>query len=146
MAEATVGPVAFTVPAEVAFAYLTDPVNRPAWQSSLRRVEVLDVGPAHEGQRWVDVTAPGLRPRMTTTVLEPPLRWVEQGTWRGITLEGELVFRPTSAGCEVTATASLRGTGQWRAVVPLLARTAGAAVAADLRRAAALLTVPGTDK
>jgi hypothetical protein len=146
MGEAVAGPVPFRVPAEVAFDYLTDPVNRPAWQSSLRRVEVLDPGPAHEGQRWVDVTKPGPRPQMRTTTLSRPGRWVEAGSWRGITLEGELLFTPSPEGCDVTATARFRGTGPWRGVVPLLARTAAAAVAADLRRAATLLMVPGIDK
>ena len=34
--------VAFAVPAEVAFDYLIDPRHRPEWQSSLRRVELVD--------------------------------------------------------------------------------------------------------
>ena len=48
------------MPADLALRYLSDPVNRPEWQSSLRRVEVLDVGPPHRGQRWSDHTAVGL--------------------------------------------------------------------------------------
>lgn len=137
--------VPFDAPAEIVFAYLTDPVNRPAWQSSLRRVEILDPGPPHEGQRWIDVTAPGLRPRMSTTVLDPPRRWVEHGEWRGVLLEGELLFTPSGAGCSVTATASFDGAAAWRPLLPALAAVAVGAVAGDLRRAARL-TAGGTGK
>lgn len=128
--------VAFDAPTEAVFAYLTDPVNRPAWQSSLRRVEILDPGPPHEGQRWIDVTVPGLRPQMSTAVLEPPRRWVEHGEWRGVRLDGELVFAPSDAGCTVTATATFDGAGRWRPLLPVLAAAAVGAVGGDLRRAA----------
>ena len=64
-------PVRFDVPAEVAFDYLVEPANRPRWQSSLSRVEQV-TGPVAVGQTWVDVTTPGLRPRMETTELDRP--------------------------------------------------------------------------
>lgn len=137
--------VAFDAPVEAVFAYLTDPVNRPAWQSSLRRVEILDPGPPHEGQRWIDVTVLGLRPQMSTTVLDPPRRWVEHGEWRGILLDGELVFAPSGSGCTVTAAATFRGAARWRPLLPALAASAVGAVGADLRRAARL-TAGGTGK
>ncbi|MGN6253186.1 MAG: SRPBCC family protein [Marmoricola sp.] len=146
MGEAVAGPVGFPAPVEVVFDYLTDPVNRPDWQSSLRRVEVLDPGPPHVGQRWVDVTVPGLRPQMSTTVLEPPRRWVEHGEWRGIALDGELVFTPAGDGCTVTATATFRAAGVWGPLLPMLGIGATRAVGADLRRAAARLTARGTGK
>ncbi|MEZ5097856.1 MAG: SRPBCC family protein [Nocardioides sp.] len=44
--------------AERAYAYLADPRNRPAWQSSLRRIESLS-GEGEAGSTWVDVTAAG---------------------------------------------------------------------------------------
>ena len=71
------GTVVFAVPAEVAFDYLVDPRNRPAWQSSLTRVEDVD-GEPRVGQRWTDVTRPGLRPAMETTELDRPHRWSEE--------------------------------------------------------------------
>ena len=48
--------VAYDVPADVAFAYLADPRNRPEWQSSLRAVELLDEGEPRVGMRWRDLT------------------------------------------------------------------------------------------
>ena len=63
---------------EAAFDYLVDPRNRLQWQSSLARVEDVDGSP-RVGQTWVDVTTPGLRPRMETTHLDRPHRWTERG-------------------------------------------------------------------
>ena len=74
----------FAVPVHDAFAYLVDPRNRPEWQSSLRRVELLDDGEPRVGQRWLDHTAVGMAPAMEITVLEPDVVWAEQGSWRAI--------------------------------------------------------------
>lgn len=132
-------PVAFDVPVEVAFDYLVDPRNRPEWQSSLRRVEVLDdvVAP---GQRWVDVTTPGLRPRMRTTDLRRPHSWTEVGTWRGVEAWLTLTFAARGAGCSVLARARVRGRGPWRPLGPLATMAATLAVPGDLRRASGILS------
>ncbi len=87
------GSVDFAVPAEVAFDYLADPANRPQWQSSLRRVEQVDGSPRSD-QTWVDVTVPGLRPAMRTTVFERPTAWSESGTWHAVTADLALRFVP----------------------------------------------------
>ena len=86
--------VPFPVSREVAFDYLADPRHRPEWQSSLARVEDVD-GEPRVGQTWVDVTRPGLRPRMETTELDRPRRWAERGTWRGIAATLVLDFAQT---------------------------------------------------
>ncbi len=131
--------VVFSVPAEVAFDFLVDPVNRPRWQSSLRRVEEVRPPEPAVGQTWIDVTAPGLRAEMVTTVLERPGTWTERGTWRGITAELTLRFTPRAGGCAVTAEATVRGRGLLRPIGPVITAAAGFAVPGDLRRAAALL-------
>ena len=61
----------YAVPVHVAFAYLADPRNRPEWQSSLRRVELLDEGEPRVGMRWRDHTAVRMAPEMVITELEP---------------------------------------------------------------------------
>ncbi len=134
-------PMAFDVPVEVAFDYLADPRNRPEWQSSLRRVELLDDQVA-VGQRWVDVTVPGLRPRMETTALDRPSAWSERGQWRGrATAELTLVFVPSDGGCQVHADFSLELSRlPERLAQPLLRRLAPYAVRSDLRRAARILS------
>lgn len=141
--------VRFGVPASTAFGYLVDPHHRPEWQSSLRRVE--DVSPALPavGQTWVDVTVPGLRPRMVTTVLERATTWTEVGTWHGIAAELTLDFAADGAGggddggggvgCRVTPTFRVTGRGAAYPVAWLLDRVAVHAVLPDLRRAAHLL-------
>jgi hypothetical protein len=137
--------VHFGVPAEVAFAYLVDPHHRAEWQSTLRRVE--DVRPALPGvgQSWVDVTVPGLRARMETTVLERPRRWTEVGTWRGIaatlTLDVEPAgpAGPAGADCVVVSTFRVTGRGLARPLAFVVGAVAVPAVVADLRRAARIL-------
>lgn len=130
--------VAFPVSREVAFDYLADPHNRPAWQSSLARVEDVD-GEVRVGQTWVDVTSPGLRPLMETTELDRPRRWSERGTWRGFDAVLTLDFDETATGCDVAAT--MRVTGRGIAALParVLSLVAPRAVRSDLRRAARVL-------
>jgi len=132
------GAVRFRVVPEVAFDYLVDPANRPRWQSSLARVEDVD-GEPRVGQTWVDVTAPGARPRMETTELDRPHRWSERGTWRGLSATLTLTFRDAPDGCEVEPTMRLAGRGAARPVARLLGLVAPGAVRADLRRAARVL-------
>ena len=124
----------FPVTCEVAFDYLVDPRNRPAWQSSLRRVDQVD-GDVRVGQTWIDVTRPGLRPRMATTELERPHRWTEEGTWRGYAATLSLTFTPTADGCDVDAAVVITGP-----LVSLLRRLAPWAVRRDLRHAASMLS------
>lgn len=130
----------YDVTPEVACAYLSDPTTRPEWQSSLRRVEVIDPGAAHEGQRWEDHTAVGLVAQMETTVLEPGEVWAESGSWRGVTADLVLSFEPWGSGCEITGRMRVRGAGP---LAPLgwAATLAGQpAVRSDLARAGRILS------
>lgn len=129
--------VPFGVPVEVAFDYLVDPRNRPAWQASLRAVEVADGHELAPGLGWYDVTrVPGVRPRMELTVLERPHQWVESGSWGRFSAELTLVHTATGPeSCVVDADFRVRGLGAG----PLLTRLGVVAVRDDLRRAARLL-------
>jgi uncharacterized protein YndB with AHSA1/START domain len=131
--------VAFDVPAEVAFDYLADPRHRPEWQSSLRRVELLDDRVA-VGQRWIDVTVTGMRPRMETTALERPTTWTEAGRWGGVEAVLTLRFTAAGEGCVVEPEFSLSGRGAARVALPVLRLLAVPAVRSDLRRAARILS------
>jgi uncharacterized protein YndB with AHSA1/START domain len=133
--------VRFAVPREVAFDYLVDPVNRPRWQSSLSRVEDVDGAP-RVGQTWVDVTTPGLRPRMETTELDRPRRWSERGTWHAFSATLTLTFRDAAGGCDVEPTLHLDARGLARPLARLLGAIAPGAVRSDLRRAARNLVDP----
>lgn len=132
------GGIPFPVPTDVACDYLADPRNRAAWQSSLRRVEDV-VGEVGVGQTWVDVTTPGLKPRMETTHLDAPVdggpgSWTERGTWRMFSAELTLTFEPAPAGCLVTPRFTIRGPGAF-----LLNLVSPGAVRSDLRRASRLV-------
>jgi uncharacterized protein YndB with AHSA1/START domain len=126
------------VPPEVAFDYLVDPAHRSEWQSSLARVEDVS-GPVGVGQRWVDVTTPGLRPAMETTELDRPHRWTERGTWRSWSAELTLDFAPAPGGCEVEPTMRLAARGPAGLAARALGLLAPLAVRADLRKAGRIL-------
>ncbi|MCX6396731.1 MAG: SRPBCC family protein [Propionibacteriales bacterium] len=132
--------VHFDVPARTAFDYLVDPRNRPAWQSSLRRIEDLSSETPQVGQSWTDVTSPGLRAAMVTTVLDPPRVWTERGTWRGIAAELTLRFVDVPLGCTVTAEVRVTGSGLLRPAGPVITAAAAAAVPTDLKKAARSLS------
>jgi hypothetical protein len=133
------GTVAFGVVPEVAFDYLADPRHRPAWQSSLARVDGV-TGEPHAGQTWTDVTRPGLRPAMETTSFERPHRWAERGRWRGFEAGLTLTITPTDGGCSVGFEFAVTGRGVLRPVGAVLTAAAVPAVRADLRRAADILS------
>ena len=131
------GTVAFPCSAEAAFDYLVDPRHRAQWQSSLAGVEQVE-GEVGVGQRWVDVTRPGLRPAMETTAYDRPRRWAEVGTWRAVRASLELSFAPTATGCDVTYGFRISGPGPLRPLGLLLSLGSVLPVRADLRRAARL--------
>lgn len=137
------GSVDFRVPAERAYDFLVDPLQRPRWQSSLRAVEVLDGwtpgDPVEAGLRWVDVTWPGLRPLMTLTEAECPGRWSESGVWRAFSADLTLTFTSTVTGCRVDADFEVRATGALRPLGQAATLAGVRPVLADLRRAARIL-------
>ncbi|WP_028655325.1 SRPBCC family protein [Nocardioides sp. J54] len=130
--------VPFPVSAGRAFAFLADPRNRPAWQSSLRAVA--DVLPADgdataAGTTWTDLTVvPGVRPRMRTTQAVPGVHWQEDGRCGLFRARLDLWFSPADGGCQVVAEFRVRGL----AVGLPLTVASRPAIAADLRRAASL--------
>ncbi|WP_030483913.1 SRPBCC family protein [Nocardioides aequoreus] len=130
----------YDVPPAVAAAYLADPVHRPEWQSSLRRVEVLDAGEPHAGQRWRDHTAVGLVAEMCTTAYEPGEVWAETGRWRGVSADLTLLLEPHGSGSRVTVTFAILGRGVLAPVLRLATYAALPAVRSDLARAGRLLS------
>ena len=130
--------VDFAPPPDVVFAYLADPANRPAWQSSLRRVD--EVSGEGVGATWLDVTMTGARPRMVVTEHEPGRSWAETGSWHGLEAALRLVFEPSGSGTRVRATFAVTSRRTpLRPLATVLDRLAPPAVRSDLRRAARLL-------
>lgn len=131
--------VTFPQAPERVFAYLKDPRNRPAWQSSLRRVENV-VGNGDLGTTWVDVTVPGVRFGLSVVECNAPLVWAEEGVWRSVTARLEVHLRPNdSGGTTLKALVDLTTPGLLTPMGWVLRVATPAAVRADLRKAAALI-------
>ena len=130
-------------PRDRVFAYLSDPINRPEWQASLRRVEVLDPGEPHVGQRWVDHVYAAPAFHLRTTRLEPGRVWAEEGTSGPFTAHATLLFedeaRDGVAGTRVTCTATVTAAGLARPLALGARAIAEVLVRNDLRRAARVL-------
>ncbi|MEQ6901981.1 SRPBCC family protein [Nocardioides sp. YIM 152588] len=140
-----------SVDVERAAAYLSDPANRPEWQSSLRAVADLVPGPDGPdgvGTAWTDVTVvPGVRPRMRTTRADTAdtadtgdsggatRHWAEAGDFGPFRATLALALTKSASGTRVEADFEVHGAGLGR----LLTALAVPAVRSDLRRAAARL-------
>jgi uncharacterized protein YndB with AHSA1/START domain len=136
--------VFFPVPRELVFAYLSDPVNRPEWQASLRSVEVLDPGEPHVGQRWVDRVYAAPPFHLETTRVEPGRVWAEVGTSGPFTATGTLLFedamREGVRGTVVTCVARVTARGPARPLAVGARAVAALLVRNDLRRAVGVLS------
>ena len=62
------------------YDYLADPRNRPEWQASLDRVELLDEGEPRVGMRWIDHVRVGPAFELQIIGMEPGQLWAEMGT------------------------------------------------------------------
>ena len=121
-----------------------DPRNRPEWQASLLSVQMRErEEEPHVGQQWTDITMVGARPRMETTVLMPYRLFEERGRWHGLTADLSMRFTAVGAGCRISVTGALSGSGPWGAVAVATARAAGPGIAVDLRRAGRVLSDRG---
>ena len=95
--------VPFGVSREDAFDYLVDPHRRTEWQGSLRRVENVQPLPPQVGTSWRDVALGQVTSQMRLTAVDRPARWVEVGTWKGISMDLALTFEDTPGSCLVNA-------------------------------------------
>lgn len=127
------------MPVEVAYDYLSDPRNRPQWQSSLRSVTVPADEEPHLGQRWQETTSVGVKPRLEIVEMDRPHVWTERGWWRGVDATLSLRFARTPRGCRVEVSGDVGGGGLWTVPAAVAGRLAGVAVAADVRKAGEIL-------
>jgi uncharacterized protein YndB with AHSA1/START domain len=67
-------------PRPTVYDYLADPRNRPDWQASLARVELLDEGAPRVGMRWVDHVKVGPPFTLQIIGMEPQDLWAEMGS------------------------------------------------------------------
>lgn len=132
-------------PREVVYDYLADPRNRPEWQASLRRVDLLDEGPPRVGTRWVDRVYGAPPFHLRITAMAPGEVWAEVGSSGPFTAYGTLLFedagRDGVPGTMVRCIARVTGRGNARPLAPFATGIAAVLVRNDLRRAARLLRV-----
>lgn len=133
--------VPFPGPVSAAYTYLSEPTNRPAWQASLRRIEMLSDGPTRVGTKWYDVLPGGMRPLMEITEMQPETVWAEVGRWHGVQVGLRLAFEATTSGTVVRATVDVDAPAWRRPVAWALGAVSPAGVRNDLRRAARRLVV-----
>ena len=95
------------------FDFLADPRNRPRWQATLARVEMIDEGEPHVGMRWVDRLKLGPAFELQIIGLEPDEMWAEIGSVGPVTAFVTLFFedetRDGVAGTCVRVVARVRG-------------------------------------
>ena len=131
-------------PRDTVFAYFADPVNRPEWQASLRKVEILDPGEPHVGQRWVDHVYGAPPFHLEITRLEPTTLWQEVGTSGPFTATGTLLFadetRDGVAGTLVTCVARVSASGPAKPLSLGAMGVAALLVRNDLKRGARILS------
>jgi hypothetical protein len=60
------------------YPYLAEPRNRPAWQSTLRRVDMLTQGPPGLGTRWRETAIGFGTSEMEIVAFEPNRTWGER--------------------------------------------------------------------
>jgi uncharacterized protein YndB with AHSA1/START domain len=110
-------------PVDAVFDYLSDPDNRPQWQSSLQAIERVDEGPPRLGTRWRE--APPLLGTFDMEIVEfeTNRRWAEQLSGRSAV--GRVTLEFSSEGSDGT-TLRVRGEiqlrGPYRLGEPLVAR------------------------
>jgi hypothetical protein len=131
-------------PRQRVYDYLADPRNRPEWQASLRRVELLDDGPVRAGVRWVDHVYGAPPFHLHITRADPGALWAETGSSGPFTAYGTLLFedaeRDGVAGTLVRCIARVTARGPARLLAPAATAVAAVLVRNDLSRAARVLS------
>jgi len=130
----------FHHPADRVFDYLSRPLVRPQWQSSLRAVRMITGQEVGVGTRWLDLTWAGARPVLEVTVHEPNTAWSEVGTWSGITAELDLRFTAVGDETDVHVTVRIKGDGWQRPLGLGLSMAIPLGLPGDLARADRILS------
>lgn len=124
---------------EPLFDTLDDPSARPAWQRSLRSVELCETGRAFGvGTRWRERTRLGPSFEMQIVAHERPRHWAERGKGGGV--EATLAVTLVQAGEGTRLSLALSLTLPWPLLpaTPVLRRLIAHELVGDLRRLDAL--------
>ncbi|HLF59562.1 MAG TPA: SRPBCC family protein [Acidimicrobiia bacterium] len=126
-------------PIDEVFEYLSNVDNAQEWSTGL--VEVTRDGPIRLGATGTDVRMMG-RKRLelpwTITVFEPHHRVLVEYT-KPFPMSAGFTFEATEAGTQVSCETTMKPTGFWRLLVPLMARMAANTDRAQFEKAKQIL-------
>ncbi len=128
-------------PAEEVFAFVSDPTNLPAWQSTALAVHV-DGGPVEVGSRFGDVRHLGPRRFETTvevTALDPGRRFDVRVTGAPVPIDIHHVFEARDGATRLRVTIEGRPRGALRLAAVAMTRAAEHMIDGDLARLKTLL-------
>lgn len=131
--------VVLDAPVERVFAFLADPENRPRWQSSLRRVELITIDEPRVGTRWREQPIGLGWVELEIVRFERDRAWSERAELAFGTFTLTLRFTPEGAATRVHVDAELALRGAARLLGPGVRLVLPRAFASDLRRAGRIL-------
>ena len=131
--------VVLDAPVERVFAFLADPENRPRWQSSLRRVELITIDEPRVGTRWREQPIGLGWVELEIVRFERDRAWSERAELAFGTFTLTLRFTPEGASTRVHVDAELALRGAARLLGPGVRLVLPRAFASDLRRAGRIL-------
>jgi uncharacterized protein YndB with AHSA1/START domain len=128
-------------PVAQVFALLSDPRQRPNWQASVSRVELLDAGEPRVGQRWRERPHGLVLCSLEIITLEPDRAWAERvdsAIARGVIA---LRFEAVDPACtELTVDVTLELRGPLKLGAPIARRLLMREIHRDLTRAAQVVS------
>jgi uncharacterized protein YndB with AHSA1/START domain len=131
--------VVLDAPVERVFAFLADPENRPRWQSSLRRVELITNGAPRVGTRWREAPIGLGWVELEIVRFERDRAWSERAELAFGAFTLTLRFTPEGAATRVHVDAELALRGAARLLGSGARLVLPRAFASDLRRAGRIL-------
>src|SRR5690348_13345979 len=108
---------------EEVFAFMMDFSNASRWRNMVRRMEVVNGGPVHEGSKvllTMDVMGKAIQVEAEVWRYQPPRSFGMRNTRQGVTGVFEYLLQPDATGTTVTFTSDIRPHGLMWLTMPLL--------------------------
>ncbi len=129
-------------PADVAFAFLTDPGRRPEWDHSVLSEELLTPPPVVVGSRIrtrMSVMGREITFEWRVTAFETPRIMAAESDSGALPARLRFTFADTATGCRVTSALAGEPTGMLRLVEPIVESVARGTLTEGLARAKRLI-------
>ncbi|MCX6078795.1 MAG: SRPBCC family protein [Chloroflexi bacterium] len=129
-------------PVEAAFAFLSNPLNLPRWQSMLAEIKPVATGPVGVGSKFstkgerLGRKIDGL---LEITEFEPPVKFGYKGSAGPMQVHGLITLKPAGTGARVLLKAHAEPGGMFKLAEGLLANQVKSQMEANLDRLKAVL-------